>query len=460
MSKDWDLLGDHLLPFSLRLDKQGRCLSAGEKITKLIKQSLEGKLFTDFFKVVYPQSAVDQLTFDDSGHIKVTVNDSIQLAGDYQVIDENVFLVFNPDVSSLSDLIASGLSLGDLPQRSVIGKYLFLKNSLDSSNKENLLLIEALQKEKKGLSETNQLLNQSILAGRAAVFKFIDGEFQFLNSSKEMERFGFHKGRSTQLKDLLDMTNSKHSYFLSNFFHVKSFGEFQKSRIEFPVFDANENEVWVRADVSLSEDKKFLIGILIDINYEKEIEHSIRKSEVTRSRQFGLQVHDKLSTSLVGLRMLIQSGDAQEEVNELLGQIIEYSRGIMNALNIDYFKDIDKRESFEQFIRNVGKIQDQKVKFTWHEEHYFTQDSTDYFIFQSFQEIVLMSLGRPKLNEVVVSSSHNLCLILLKVDQMPKDQLSQLQAFTRESQGVTSQVIVNEVNAGTGSYEMAFTFNR
>ena len=143
--KQIDSLKDSILPFLLGVGFNGKIMSIGKSLLKLIGSDIHNSHVDDYFEFNHPKLFSECLKITNENKLVKAkiINKPFELKGNAHIFnaEEIVLFLFIPVYNDQQTLASSGLSLSDFPDNSVMAEYLFLieqnKNNLE--NQHNII---------------------------------------------------------------------------------------------------------------------------------------------------------------------------------------------------------------------------------------------------------------------------------------------------------------------------------
>ena len=166
--KNIDRLKDTILPFLLAVGFNGKIMSVGKGLIKLIGEDIHYNHVDDYFNFSHPNSFNDCINITNENKlIKTQIkNKTTVLKGNAHIYNKEriILFLFVPIFSDQDTLTTSGLTLSDFPENSVMAEYLFLIESKRSGLEEANKIIANFQKQNKDLQKSyNEVENISRL---------------------------------------------------------------------------------------------------------------------------------------------------------------------------------------------------------------------------------------------------------------------------------------------------------
>ena len=166
--KHIDRLKDTILPFLMAVGFNGKIMSIGKGLIKLIGEDIHYNHVDDYFSFTHPNSFNDCLSITNENKlIKTQLKNKVTvLKGNAHIYnkDQIILFLFVPIFSNQYTLSSSGLTLSDFPENSVMAEYLFLIESKKSGLEEAHKIIEKFQNQNIDLQKSyNELENISRL---------------------------------------------------------------------------------------------------------------------------------------------------------------------------------------------------------------------------------------------------------------------------------------------------------
>ncbi len=166
--KNIDRLKDTILPFLLAVGFNGKIMSVGKGLIKLIGEDIHYNHVDDYFNFSHPNSFNDCINITNENKlIKTQIkNKTTVLKGNAHIYNKEriILFLFVPIFSDQDTLSTSGLTLSDFPENSVMAEYLFLIESKRSGIEEANKIIANFQKQNKDLQKSyNEVENISRL---------------------------------------------------------------------------------------------------------------------------------------------------------------------------------------------------------------------------------------------------------------------------------------------------------
>ncbi len=166
--KNIDRLKDTILPFLLAVGFNGKIMSVGKGLIKLIGEDIHYNHVDDYFNFSHPNSFNDCINITNENKlIKTQIkNKTTVLKGNAHIYNKEriILFLFVPILSDKDTLTTSGLTLSDFPENSVMAEYLFLIESKRSGLEEANKIIANFQKQNKDLQKSyNEVENISRL---------------------------------------------------------------------------------------------------------------------------------------------------------------------------------------------------------------------------------------------------------------------------------------------------------
>ena len=166
--KHIDRLKDTILPFLMAVGFNGKIMSIGKGLIKLIGEDIHYNHVDDYFSFTHPNSFSECLTITNENKLIKTQLKSKDtfLKGNAHIYNKEqiILFLFVPIFNNQQTLSNSGLTLSDFPESSVMAEYLFLIESKKSGLEDANKIIEKFQNQNTDLQQSfNDLENISRL---------------------------------------------------------------------------------------------------------------------------------------------------------------------------------------------------------------------------------------------------------------------------------------------------------
>lgn len=156
--KHIDRLKDTILPFLMAVGFNGKIMSIGKGLTKLIGEDIHYNHVDDYFSFTHPNSFNECLAIKNENKlIKSQIKNKVTiLKGNAHIYNKEqiILFLFVPIFSSQFTLSSSGLTLSDFPENSVMAEYLFLIESKKSGLNEANKIIDEFQNQNTDLKQS------------------------------------------------------------------------------------------------------------------------------------------------------------------------------------------------------------------------------------------------------------------------------------------------------------------
>ncbi len=156
--KNIDRLKDTILPFLLAVGFNGKVMSIGKGLIKLIGEDIHYNHVDDYFNFSQPNSFNDCIKITNENKLIRTniKNKTTVLKGNAHIYNKEriILFLFVPIFTDQDTLSTSGLTLSDFPENSVMAEYLFLIESKRSGIQEANKIIANFQKQNKDLQKS------------------------------------------------------------------------------------------------------------------------------------------------------------------------------------------------------------------------------------------------------------------------------------------------------------------
>lgn len=154
-------LKDSTLPFILILDSNGKVISSGSSLNKIIGFNLEGKDISSYTDFKIPSHFDAIFSLKPNGLIKFhfkNIELGIKASVDFSKGKSHALLFCTPSFNAKHHLSSTNLTINDFSDSSIMAEYIFLMETTNRSMKEAYQSIESINQKNKAIKETNENL--------------------------------------------------------------------------------------------------------------------------------------------------------------------------------------------------------------------------------------------------------------------------------------------------------------